>query len=67
MSNYDDTFNFKINQSQTFRQITLNVSWRFGEMKAKIAKAERGIENTDLKEGDKKGGSQGGGGTGIGM
>lgn len=67
MSTFDDTFVFTGDTSHRARQIMINVSWRFGEMKAKIAKAERGIENTDLKEGGNKGaGGQAGGATGGG-
>jgi hypothetical protein len=36
----------------------MNVSYRFGEMKAQIKKVERGISNDDVKGG----GSSGGGG-----
>jgi len=40
----------------------LSVSWRFGEMKAQIKKAERGISNDDMKSGSGSNGSSGQGG-----
>lgn len=47
--------------NNSFRQIgaswQISVSWRFGEMKAEVKKAERGITNDDLKKGKQ---SQGG-------
>lgn len=46
------------------REFRLTVSWRFGELKSEIKKAERGISNDDLKKG--KSGSSGGGGGNIG-
>ena len=33
------------------RSFSISVSWRFGEMKAQIKKAERGISNDDVKSG----------------
>lgn len=44
---------------QLARDFRISVSWRFGEMKAQIKKAERGISNDDIKSGG--GGAQGGG------
>ncbi|MDO4725836.1 MAG: outer membrane beta-barrel family protein [Porphyromonadaceae bacterium] len=41
---------------QQARQFNLSISWRFGEMKAEIKKAERGITNDDLKKGENKSG-----------
>jgi len=48
---------------QLSRQFGISISWRFGEMKAQIKKAERGIANDDVKSGGGgSGGGQGGGG-----
>ena len=44
------------------RQFGISISWRFGEMKAQIKKAERGISNDDVKEGGGSGGGSGQGG-----
>ena len=47
---------------QPFRQFSVNVSYRFGEMKAQIKKAQRTIRNEDqMQGGDSSGGT---GGTG---
>ena len=56
--------NWEANCKQRMRQFQVSVSWRFGEMKSKIATAERSIENNDLKAGGSKGG---GSSQGIGM
>ena len=54
---YDNRFEAR-NYARTFR---ISVSWRFGEMKAEVKKAERGITNDDLKKGKSgAGGSTGG-------
>ena len=54
---YDNRFEVR-NYARTFR---ISVSWRFGEMKAEVKKAERGITNDDLKKGKSgAGGSTGG-------
>jgi outer membrane receptor protein involved in Fe transport len=45
---------------QLGRLFGISVSWQFGEMKAQIKKAERGISNDDVKSGG--GGNSGGGG-----
>ncbi|MDR0831104.1 MAG: TonB-dependent receptor family protein [Prevotellaceae bacterium] len=55
------------NNTWTSKQITrafgLSLSWSFGEMKAQIKKAERGISNDDVKScGGQGGGNSGGGG-----
>lgn len=39
------------------RSFSISVSWRFGEMKAQIKKAERGISNDDVKSGGGSGGN----------
>ena len=41
--------NYRVRQIGASWQIS--VSWRFGEMKAEVKKAERGITNDDLKKG----------------
>ena len=40
------------------RSLSLSLSWRFGEMKAQIKKAERGISNDDIKSGGSGGNGQ---------
>ncbi|RKV89241.1 MAG: TonB-dependent receptor, partial [Bacteroidetes bacterium] len=39
------------------RSFSISLSWRFGEMKAQIKKAERGISNDDVKSGGGSGGN----------
>lgn len=52
----------KMGSNYEIRQISFSVSYRFGEMKAQIKKAKRGITGEDSSGGDAQGGSQGGGG-----
>lgn len=61
-SSFDKTFEYTSRYWSKMRRISINVSWRFGQMKAKIAKVQRGIENTDLKSGGSSSGGQSGGG-----
>lgn len=42
----------------TQMRIGISVSYRFGELKASVKKAERTIDNDDVKGGDKKGGGE---------
>ncbi|MDR1654286.1 MAG: TonB-dependent receptor [Prevotellaceae bacterium] len=59
----DNIYNTRYSSRQLTRDFRLSVSFRFGEMKAEIKKAERGISNDDLKAGgNSSGGTQGGGG-----
>jgi len=58
----ENVFERKGKDKQLVRQFGISISWRFGEMKAQIKKAERGISNDDVKSG----GGQGGGGGGQG-
>ena len=55
----ENVFERRSVSKQLSRQFGISISWRFGEMKAQIKKAERGISNDDVKAG---GGGQGGGG-----
>lgn len=43
----------------TQQRFSLSVSYRFGELKASVRKAERTISNDDLKGGGSRGGSGG--------
>jgi hypothetical protein len=47
----DEIFTRNSRSKQLSRNFGLSVSWRFGEMKAQIKKAERGISNDDVKSG----------------
>lgn len=42
------------------RYYGLNISWRFGELKAQVKKAARSINNDDLKSGGSNAGASGG-------
>lgn len=59
-SSYTQTTQFRTDNNSTrlARGFGMSVSYRFGEMKAQIKKAQRGISNDDVKGG----GGQGGGG-----
>ena len=54
---YFEAANWSRNVAQRF---TLTVSYRIGELKASVRKAERSISNDDVKSGGNSGGSQGG-------
>ncbi len=54
-------FYYKSDNYSISRQLWFSVSYRFGEMKQQIKKAQRGISNDDNKSGE--GNSQGGGNT----
>ena len=49
-------------QAMPYRQGSLNISYRFGNMKESIKKAQRGITNDDVMSGGGGGGNAGGGG-----
>lgn len=54
-----DTFRSWSKQKSVQQSFGLNVSWRFGELKAQVKKAARSISNDDLKSGGS--GNSGGG------
>jgi outer membrane receptor protein involved in Fe transport len=56
----DNVFESNLKSKQISRVFRFTANWRFGEMKAQIKQAERGISNDDVKAGG--GSSQGGGG-----
>ena len=55
----NNIFEYNNSSKQISRDFGISVSWRFGEMKAQIKKAERGISNDDVKS---SGGNSGGSG-----
>lgn len=57
-----DTFYSWSESKYPQRRYGFNISWRFGELKAQVKKAQRGINNDDVKSGG--GGSSEGGGQG---
>ena len=48
----DPTFRRTSTSYYTLRQIRLNLSYSFGQMKGEIKKARRTIQNEDLKKGN---------------
>jgi outer membrane receptor for ferrienterochelin and colicin len=59
-TSYTETSDFRVDNVSTriARSFGLSISYRFGQLKAQIKKAQRGISNDDVKGG----GGQGGGG-----
>lgn len=59
-TNYTQTTDFRTDNISTrlARSFALSVSYRFGEMKEQIKKAQRGITNDDVKGGGGQGGGQ---------
>lgn len=55
------TFRFSSESERRTRGVALSVSYRFGEMKAQIKKAQRGISNDDSMGGGNNSGGAGGG------
>ena len=60
--NFSDSFEMISDFTRRMRRVNFSVSFRFGEMKAQIKKAQRGINNDDSM--GKGGGGQGGQGGG---
>ena len=58
-----DTFTSWSKSKNPNRSYGINISWRFGELKAQVKKAARSINNDDVKAGGEgnSGGSTGGG------
>ena len=54
-----DTFRSWSNYRYVQQNYGMNISWRFGELKAQVKKTARSITNDDVKAGE--GSSQGGG------
>lgn len=58
-----DTYYYRAENIRSTRFVSFSVSFRFGEMKAQIKKAQRGINNDDSMGGNSGGGTSGQGGT----
>jgi hypothetical protein len=54
-----DDFTLRTVSTQPFRQFNVSVSYRFGEMRAQIRRAERTIRNEDQMQGESSGASGG--------
>ncbi|NLO71573.1 MAG: TonB-dependent receptor [Porphyromonadaceae bacterium] len=63
-TNFTETPTFRSENTNhyPFRNISLSVSYRFGEMKEQIQRTRRGISNDDVKSEGGEGGASGGGG-----